>query len=317
MFWINLGLLLVEGVIVVSICHLVVKKPREKLVVFIIVAGLCSIPLAILHHWIIKPAIKTWFDQKEISKRLAAVPSYKEVNKTDIETAHECFYNRQYEKAAEYYQKALRTASESKAELNYRIGLSHYLAGNSKEVREYWITAKKQNPDIFKLRTFYIPSENMAPTLIIGDYIIGDIEYYRHRAPSRGDIIFFINPQQKEKIFVGRIIGMPEEVIQIKREETFINNSKFSDEYANFESPKALEKTLPGTPPPAYFAPVKVPKESYFILGDNRNNSQDSRYFGCVQKDLILGKALIVYVSLAVKDKKESSRPERTGKIIE
>lgn len=317
MIWINLGLLLVGGVIAISIGYLVVKNPREKLVAFIIVVGLCIISFSFLRFWIIRPAIVTWFNQNEMRKRLMEIPSYKEVNKQDIEAAHECFYNGQYEKAAEYYQRALGSASESKAELNYRIGLSHYLAGNSDEAGEYWITAKKQNPDIFKLRTFYIPSENMAPTLIIGDYIIGDIEYYRHRAPSRGDIIFYIKPQQKEKVFVGRIIGMPEEVIQIKGKETFINNSKFSDEYANFESPKTLEKTLPGTPPPAYLGPVKVPKESYFILGDNRNNSHDSRYSGYVHKDLILGKALIIYGSLAVKDKKESSRPERIGKIIE
>jgi signal peptidase I len=262
MFWINLGLSLVGGVIAVSIGYLVVKKPREKLVAFIIVVGLCSIPLAILHQWIIKPAIKTWFNQKEMRKRLMEAPSYKEVNKQDIEAAHECFYNGQYEKAAEYYQKALGSASESKAELNYRIGLSYYMAGNFNEVREYWDTAKKQNPDIFKLRTFYIPSENMAPTLIIGDYVIGDIEYYRHRTPSRGDVIFFINPQQKEKIFVGRIIGMPDEVIQIKGKETFINNSIFSDRYANFESPRALEKPFPETPPTVYLGPEKVPKES-------------------------------------------------------
>ncbi len=312
MFWINLALIGIEVGIAPVFARFIVKRPREKFAAFIIVNVLCIITFSILHQMFLKPAVKTWFDQKEMSKRLTEVPSYKEVNKQELEAAHECFYNGQYEKAAEYYQKALRSASESKAELNYRIGLSYFMGANLSKAVEYWDTAKKQKPDIFKLRTFYIPSANMAPTLIMGDYIIGDIEYYRHRAPSRGDVIIFINPQQKAKVFVGRIIGMPEEVIQSKGKETFINNSKFSDEYADFESPKALEKPLP-----AYFGPVKVPKESYFILGDNRNNSQDSRYFGCVPKDLILGKALIIYGSLEVKDKKESSRPERTGKIME
>ena len=317
MFWVNLALLALEGMMAVLIARVIVRKPKEKRVAFYILIGVCLIPFSLSHHWIIKPAVKTWFAQKEMMKRLMEVPSYREVNKQDLEVAYEYFYTGHYEKAAEYYKNALRDASESKAELNYRIGLSYYMAGGYDACREYWEAAKKVNPEIFKLRTFYIPSSSMAPTLLIGDYVIGDIEYYRHRDPARGDVILFMHPKQKEKVWVGRIIGMPEEVIQIKEKETVINNAVFSDRYANFETSAEEEKSYRRAPLPTYLGPEKIPKGSYFILGDNRNHSQDSRYIGYVQKDLILGKVLAIYASLAVKYKKEGSGSERAGKRIE
>jgi signal peptidase I len=125
-------------------------------------------------------------------------------------------------------------------------------------------------------------------------------------------VVTFLYPKDKKRIYIKRIIGMPGEEIAITNNQVFINNSRFSDKHGAFaESRNGTDRYL-GTS----FGPMQIPKNHYFLLGDNRDNSLDSRHFGPVEKDSILGKALVIYGSTP-DDSLENAKRERTGRIIE
>lgn len=133
----------------------------------------------------------------------------------------------------------------------------------------------------------YIPSPAMLPTLEIGDRLIINKLDYRFKLPQRKDIIVF-NPipelQQRnyKDPFIKRIIGLPGETIQVKAGKVYINNQPLPENYIS-------------EPPTYQFGPVRVPPHSYFVLGDNRNNSFDSHYWGFVPKEYIIGRASKIF----------------------
>ncbi|MFM7437292.1 MAG: signal peptidase I [Snowella sp.] len=144
----------------------------------------------------------------------------------------------------------------------------------------------------FSIRTFiaearYIPASSMEPTLKISDRVIINKLDYNFEAPKRGDIIVF-NPTEalKERnfkdAFIKRIIGVPDDTVEVKDRKVYVNE-------------KVLEESYIAEPPDYQFGPVKVPPNSYLVLGDNRNNSYDSHYWGFVPKDLIIGKATKIF----------------------
>jgi signal peptidase I len=143
-----------------------------------------------------------------------------------------------------------------------------------------------------ELEARYIVSGAMLPTLEINDRLIIDKVIYRSTQAKRGDIILFNPPKSLQQSlpgvkpkdpFIKRVIGLPGETIQVKKGKVFINRKPIKEDYIN--------------EPPAYnWGPVKVPKDSYAVLGDNRNNSYDSHYWGFVPKDLIIGKAILIYL---------------------
>lgn len=144
----------------------------------------------------------------------------------------------------------------------------------------------------FSIRTFiaearYIPSSAMEPTLMINDRLIISKLDYHFGAPKRGDIIVF-NPTEALKAknfkdaFIKRIIGVPNDTVEVKDGKVYVNG-------------EALEENYIAQPPNYQFGPVKVPPNSYLVLGDNRNNSYDSHYWGFVPKDLIIGKATKIF----------------------
>ncbi len=133
----------------------------------------------------------------------------------------------------------------------------------------------------------YIPSGSMIPTLQINDRILIDKLTYRSKLPKRGDIIIFkptktLEQQNFKEAFVKRIIGLPGETVKIKSGIVYINNKPLQEKYIE-EKPHYEYKA------------VKIPKSSYFVLGDNRNNAYDSHYWGFVPKQLIIGKAIGIY----------------------
>ena len=144
----------------------------------------------------------------------------------------------------------------------------------------------------FSIRTFiaetrYMPSSSMEPTLMINDRLIINKLDYHFEAPKRGDIIVF-NPTEALKAknfkdaFLKRIIGIPDDTLEVKDGKVYVNE-------------KVLEENYIAQPPDYQFGPVKVPANSYLVLGDNRNNSYDSHYWGFVPKDLIIGKATKIF----------------------
>lgn len=141
----------------------------------------------------------------------------------------------------------------------------------------------------FIVETFWIPSGSMEPTLMVGDRIMAYKLLYGINRVKRGDIIIFKFPLDPKKDFVKRVIGLPGDVIEIKEKEVYVNGKKLIEPYVvhsdNWDT---------GFPRDEY-GPVKIPPESLFVLGDNRDSSEDSRYWGYVPKENIIGKAFLIY----------------------
>jgi signal peptidase I len=136
---------------------------------------------------------------------------------------------------------------------------------------------------IFIAQIFVVEGGSMEPTLHDGQRLLVDKLTYRFREPRRGEIVVFRYPADPKRNFIKRVMGLPGDEIEIKNWTVYVNDVPISEEYING---------------PTYndFGPVVVPEDSYFVLGDNRNRSQDSRYsdVGFVPKSNILGKALFV-----------------------
>lgn len=142
----------------------------------------------------------------------------------------------------------------------------------------------------FVIQAFTIPSGSMLQTLQIGDYILVNKFIYDFTDPERGDIVVFKYPLDKDRDFIKRIIGLPGEVIKIKDGVVYINEKPISEDYVNH--------TISEFSTTSNLNPRKIPLDSYFVMGDNRNNSMDSRIWGFLKRDLILGKAIIIYFSI-------------------
>jgi signal peptidase I len=142
----------------------------------------------------------------------------------------------------------------------------------------------------FGIRTFvaearYIPSSSMEPTLEINDRLIIEKLSYRFREPQRGDVVVFsptetLKEQNFHEAFIKRVIGLPGDTVEVKNGRVYVNNFPLSENYI-------AEK-------PSYdYGPVVVPEGQYLVLGDNRNNSYDSHYWGFVPKDNLIGRAAV------------------------
>jgi len=158
----------------------------------------------------------------------------------------------------------------------------------------------------FIVQAFKIPSGSMKPTLLIGDHILvnkflygGKIPYFRSTLipitdPERGDVIVFIYPVDKSKDFIKRVIGLPGDRIEIFDNKITVNGKPYDDKHGYYSNPE--EKT--GNPGGKdKFGPVTVPENHFFVMGDNRDHSYDSRFWGFVRSDSIKGKAFMIYWS--------------------
>ena len=178
----------------------------------------------------------------------------------------------------------------------------------------------------FIVQAFDIPSGSMEPTLVPGDYILVNkfiygirIPYtgtklFSYKEPKRGDVIVFIFPKDPSKDFIKRVIGTQGETIRVIKGKIYIDNAPIIDPWGYFDNKK----------PPGFieavenFGPVVVPKDSLFVMGDNRNNSEDSRFWGTVPFGNVLGKALIIYFSWNsnAENQQNKVRWSRIGKLI-
>jgi signal peptidase I len=153
----------------------------------------------------------------------------------------------------------------------------------------------------FIVQAFKIPSSSMEPTLLVGDHILvskfiygvripyTDIKFFQYKKPKRGDIIVFIFPKDRSKDFIKRVIGVPGEKVEVINNQIYIDDKLIDDPWGHF---------ILARPSLENFGPVKIPEGSLFVMGDNRDNSQDSRFWGFVNinNDLI-GRAFIIYYS--------------------
>ncbi len=135
----------------------------------------------------------------------------------------------------------------------------------------------------FIVQAFYIPSGSMEPTLMINDRILVAKFLYRFQPVQRGDVIVFRYPLNPQRDFVKRVIGLPGDRVQLKEGVVYVDGGRLS------------ERGYTIKPDFGNYGPITVPPKEYFVLGDNRNNSEDSRFFGYVPRANIIGKALFIY----------------------
>jgi len=140
---------------------------------------------------------------------------------------------------------------------------------------------------------FYVGSESMDPTLhgckgCTNDRLLVNKFVYRFTEPERGDIVLFEPQQQGEKDpLIKRVIGLPGEELELRNGRVYVNGAPLEEPYLKHDPCK------PGYPKTCSFGPVTVPKDHYFMMGDNRTGSLDSRFFGPVPKDDIIGEAFV------------------------
>jgi len=159
----------------------------------------------------------------------------------------------------------------------------------------------------FFVQAYKIPSGSMIKTLLIGDHILVNKMAYgirnpvtrsswaRFGTPKRGDVIVFIYPLDRSKDFIKRVIGVGGDTVEIRNKKVYVNGKLFPD-------PPGVQHTDPRIFPASLqprdnFGPVKVPKGYLFVMGDNRDQSYDSRFWGFVPVKDVRGKALIIYWS--------------------
>lgn len=165
------------------------------------------------------------------------------------------------------------------------------------------MTEKEENPIVELLKTLvsaailavgirscvaearFIPSESMLPTLEIDDRLIVEKISYRFRKPRRGDIVVFsptdtLKQENYKEAFIKRVIGIPGDTVEVKNGKVFVNDQQIDEKYIK--------------EPPNYQYPLtKVPEGEYLVLGDNRNNSYDSHYWGFVPLENLIGRATV------------------------
>lgn len=137
---------------------------------------------------------------------------------------------------------------------------------------------------IFIAQPFIVSGESMSPTFETGQYLIVDQLSYRFNDPKRGDVIIFKFPQDTSKVFIKRIIALPGETLYIEGHEVFV--SKGNEEKIKIDEPYVINQH-------ETFETIKLTDEEYFVMGDNRLASLDSRSWGPLNKDLIMGHTFI------------------------
>ncbi len=157
------------------------------------------------------------------------------------------------------------------------------------------------------VQAFKIPSRSMIPTLLIGDHVLADMRAYHDRPPDRGEMIVFDYPVDPAKVFMKRVIGLPGETIEIRDKAVFIDGSPLDEPYVAH-----VEGANPSTLSPRdNFGPLEIPTGSYFVMGDNRDRSYDSRFWGPVAGAAIHGRIHVIYWSWSSDD--TSVRWDRIG----
>ncbi|MBN1626678.1 MAG: signal peptidase I [Deltaproteobacteria bacterium] len=156
------------------------------------------------------------------------------------------------------------------------------------------------------LQPFRIPSGSMKATLLVGDYLLvnkfiygirvpfTDLRLPAIRDPERGDVIVFKYPEDRSKDYIKRVIGLPGDEIQIKDKQVYINGTVYKNPHEIHVDPNILPEESSQRD---NFGPVRVPSDSYFVMGDNRDSSYDSRYWGFVSKTDLVGMAIIKWWS--------------------
>jgi signal peptidase I len=148
--------------------------------------------------------------------------------------------------------------------------------------------------ELLGIKAYKIPSGAMIPTLLIGDHIIVNLNAYRNDVPQKGDIIVFKYPEDPSREFIKRIVATEDDILESKDKIIHINGTPINETFVQH-----VDKIIKygGNDPRDNFGPFTIPKGKVFVIGDNRDQSYDSRYWGYVDNNQITGKALYLYWS--------------------
>jgi signal peptidase I len=157
----------------------------------------------------------------------------------------------------------------------------------------------------FILQTFLVPSGSMENTLLVGDHLIvnkflygtqipfTDKKVWPLRQPRRGDVIVFRYPKDTRRDFVKRCIGLPGDVVEVRNKALYVNGREQDESYVRHGDLQVIPVVFGS--PRDFYGPVTVPAGEYFMMGDNRDYSADSRFWGFLPAHLIQGKAWVIY----------------------
>ena len=185
-------------------------------------------------------------------------------------------------------------------------------------LREYFVTTVVCTIFALFVTTYVVhpmtvPTPSMEPTILVGDRLLIDKFTVRNdfvpgpplapRHPiRRGDIIVFKFPNQPEILYVKRAVGLPGETIEIRDKTVYIDGQPLQEPYKVHSDSRVHDRAssiryLRGSSPRDNYGPARIPDDSYFVLGDNRDDSADSRYFGYLPADHVVGRPLVVFWS--------------------
>jgi signal peptidase I len=161
----------------------------------------------------------------------------------------------------------------------------------------------------FVFQAFKIPTGSMEPNLLVGDHLIVNKMIFAPAATGlervilptrdirRGDVVVFKYPEEPERDFIKRVIGLPGDRLELRRKVLYINEAPLEESWAHYAAPATAEAFGASNDLREFYGPVTVPVGQYFMMGDNRDNSEDSRYWGFMPMDYVKGKALFIYFS--------------------
>jgi signal peptidase I len=159
------------------------------------------------------------------------------------------------------------------------------------------------------VQAFKIPTGSMENNLLIGDHLLVNKFVFGPTASSlerallpvrdirRGDVIVFKYPDDPNRDFIKRVIGLPGETVELKAKKVYIDGHPLEEPYVHFLEPASDSQEVTSFDVRERYGPVRVPEGHYFVMGDNRDNSQDSRYWGFLTRDYVKGRALMIYWS--------------------
>jgi signal peptidase I len=159
------------------------------------------------------------------------------------------------------------------------------------------------------VQAFKIPTGSMENNLLIGDHLLVNKFVFGPTASSlerailpirdiqRGDIVVFKYPDEPERDFIKRVIGLPGDTLELRAKKVYVNGQRLDEPYVHFLTPATEGAEFTSLDVRERYGPVTVPSDQYFVMGDNRDNSQDSRYWGFLPRDHVKGQALMIYWS--------------------
>jgi signal peptidase I len=181
----------------------------------------------------------------------------------------------------------------------------------------------------FVVQAFKIPTGSMEETLLIGDHLLVNKFVFGPTASAaerallpigtikRLDVLVFKYPEDPDRDFIKRVIGLPGDTVELREKKVYINGKPLDEPYVHFLSPPSGPSELhevTSLDVRERYGPVTVPPDHYFMMGDNRDNSQDSRYWGFLPRENIKGKSLVIYWSYQAE--REDYQDESAGATV-